>query len=180
MCKLRVEMRLPLLICLFASVSLTAGCDSGGDDDDNGGNVTGTFEVDISGEGIDESFSGIAVFGEGEDSETGEDAFVIVMPSSQANTTANAVYLVIATSRPGTGTYDIVSTEGELGDAFQAIAYSDNVLFAGTDGTVTITTSTSARVAGTYSFSALNLVNQAEVTVEGSFNAVTGAVGIPF
>ncbi|HEX7070943.1 MAG TPA: hypothetical protein VF190_09065 [Rhodothermales bacterium] len=174
-----------ILLCFVAGSALLAGCDSGGDDgngDGNGngnGNGNSTFEVQITGEGIDESFEGTAVWGTGEDPETGEDAFVLVMVAG-TGTTSNAVYFYRASDRPGEGTYELVDIQGEVLDGFQAIAFLNNVIFGATGGTLTISSSSSSRVAGSFSFPAINPVNQAEVTVEGTFNATSGVVNVPF
>ncbi len=176
-----------LFACLLAGAMVMSGCDSNDDDDDggNGGGNLGSATVEITGEGIDVSYTGIAWFGEAEDEESGETEFIIWLAPTQTSTTSNVVAFYRNGSRPGTDGFDLVDVlqgEPEAGE-FGALVLAESTVFWSSDGTLTISNSSSTRVAGSFSFTATGVSqtgSQFSVTVEGTFNAVGAPVGIPF
>lgn len=187
-------LRYSLLACFLAGALLITGCDSNDDDGDGGGGGgggnLGTASVQITGEGIDEEFDGVSFFFSGEDPETGEQGTVIWMSPSQSQQTSQAVWFYMSNDRPGEGTFTLVDltdgdSETELESSFGATALFDNLSVLSSGGTLRITTSSSTRVAGNFDFvgTAFSVANPegVEVTVEGSFSAVTsGSVVFPF
>lgn len=173
-----------LTLILLPTIVLS-GCDSDGNDDDE--STVGSFSAEITGDGIDEELDGLAWFGEYEDDEIGEEGFVIWMSASQANMAGQTVGLITVSDRPGTGTYPIVNFVDEdfediPAGSFAAVAYGgSSAYYVSTGGSLTLTTSSSNRVAGTYSFTARGgtIVDdelvETDVTVQGTFNAVGGS-----
>ena len=175
------------LTFMLTGAVLVSGCDSdGNDDDDNGGNITGTFDVQITGDGINESFDGLAFWGTGEDEETGEEGFAIILTEPETEQEPDLLAFYMPGSRPDEGTYPIFDsmTGGDDIDpgTFGAFVSAGNLIIAITDGTVDIETSSSTRVAGDFSLTgtSIDLSNPTEgveVTVTGDFNAVFTADG---
>ena len=184
-------LRYSLLACFLAGALLVTGCDSNDDDGDNGGGGgnLGTASVQITGEGIDEEFDGISFFFAGEDPETGEQGIVIWLSPSQSQQTTG-VWFYMNNGRPGEGTFSLVdltgeNSESELESSFAAMAFLDNMTIQSTGGTLRLTSSSSTRVGGNFDFVAtgFSVANPegVEVTVEGSFNAITsGNIVFPF
>ena len=173
-----------LVALLFVGAPLLAGCDSGGDDDDDNGGpggFLGSFDAEINGDGFSEELDGNAWFWSGEDPDTGQEIFYVWMSPTQNQQVSNALWFATLSDRPGTGTYQFINfEEGDIEDAinnqFASWLYSEANYFTGTGGELTITSSSSSRVQGTFSFSALGFntttAEELAVTVSGSFNAV--------
>jgi hypothetical protein len=159
------------LLALAATVLLIAqlaGCDGGGstdDDDGSGGVQPGTFTATVDGD-FTASLSGRAVstgFG-------GTWGIVLAPGESQTITLTTT-----GVGRVPPGTYAI--RRNELDNPVQAGEfYGSIVLEAGSSwyvrtGTLTVTSSTSASVAGTFSFTADRFVGDGEeVSIEGAFS----------
>lgn len=173
-------------LMLFLSLTLVvAGCDSDSNDDDNG-SVNGTFSAEITGGGIDGALEGPALFGIYEDEELDETFFAIYLTPTQT-TGSQSIVLMTRGNRPGTGTYSIIDfTDEEVQDipagSFAALVIGGSVssLFSSTGGTITLSSSSTNRVGGTFSFNAagVSFVNgevvETSVSASGSFNAVGG------
>ena len=186
-----------LSAALIAMLALTtAACDSTDGDDDNDQQL-GTFNLEISGD-AEASFDGFAFFGEAEDPETGDNVFVIYFSESENLGTQAARYAFIGRNagRPGTGTFSVVALD-QGGDDIpedefvmivslgatptSAISYLSN------GGEISITSSSSNRLEGSFDINATGLqfdgteTQELNVTVEGSFDAIgNDNVFVPF
>lgn len=157
-----------ILTALLLTIAL-AGCDGGGsnDDDDDGGVQPGTFTASVEGD-VTTSLSGSAV-----STAIGNTWGIVLAPGQPQNMT----FITSGVGRPPAGTF--VIRRNELNNPVQAGEfYGSIVLELGAasswfvrNGTLTLTSSTTASVAGTFSFTADRFVGDGqEVTVEGTFN----------
>jgi hypothetical protein len=166
-----------LLFGLFLLVSV-AGCDS--NDDDGDGEGAGEFTIEISGD-IDRTFSGFAYFGQGEDPETGEEAFVIFLSNTEdVDAASSYAFIGRDSDRPGTGNYqfaDFEDTDDLPENQFVLLVFLGDDAFFSTGGTLRLTTSNSNRVAGDFEATATGLIfsggvpQEVEVEISGEFDA---------
>src|SRR5688572_21628394 len=151
--------------------------------DSTGPGLTGDFSGDVTGDQTkslegDAFFSFGSVFGE---PETG---FALLLLEGSA-LGENDDFILIGRSsdaRPGVGTYDIVDSEGSptasefVAIWFPATGEEIDGEFVSTGGTLTITSSTSRRLRGTFEFDATGTMcdnpTLMDVTISGDFDAV--------
>lgn len=165
-----------------ALVISLSSCDSGnGDDGDDGGNNNNnSFQasVTVSGDATD-SFSGFAVFAEDGD---GDGGFLIYIYQGQFSTipTGRIVAFGHDTDSPAEGTFQIDDS-----DSYGTYA-SDLGNFAGTfvtgeSGQVTISSLSSDRMSGSFTFTGELVQNsaiQGTATVSGTFTAERLSAGV--
>lgn len=179
------------LATVLAAVGLMAcGSDDGGtglgpDDDDVGGSFSATISGDVNAD-----ISGFAVQGQTTvDPDTGDQGWAAFLGRGEdQGDAADAVFFVRLGARPAQGTYaleDIADGTGvETGEfaGFVALGLgSQTVQFSGfsLSGTLTITSSSPDRVAGTFDFQASgfdptqNPPAEQVVSVSGTFDAVS-------
>ena len=165
---------------LLAIALIAAGCGK----DSTGPGLTGDFTASITG-GHTQSLQGDAFFSVGAAIGGAQEGFSLFLLEGSA-LGANHDFIIISreqAGRPPVGTYQLVDgTTEPTADKFVAIwvpATGEEVdgNFIGTGGTVTVTTSTSRTFAGTFTFGAIGVFDNApetelEVTITGTFNAV--------
>lgn len=153
---------------------------------------SGFFSVEITGD-VDWSFEGFAFFGETNDPETDQDLFILVLADSGGDATLS---FVKGGDRPGTGELAIGDIDFE--DMQEEIVFPEDYFLAlllnfsgaefyifGSDhGNIDITESTPDSFAGSFSYDATGIlatqpINELEINVEGSFNAIFGDVDVP-
>lgn len=159
-----------LLIGIALAFSLAACSDSSVDSNDDDLDVSPeSFSISIEGDGIDNrTLSGVSTFASGTSPETGESAFLVFLTDTANFEEASTLgFFGRATTRPGTGSYrfadlnfddDDEVDEGELREDefvfllwdFSGSAFS---LYTSTSGDLSITTSSSNRVAGAFDIS---------------------------
>lgn len=183
--------RSPLLSLTLGMALLfsLAACDSNGDDDGNGnGNGNGdqgSFSATLSGD-LSGSLSGNAFFSvvDDPDAPSGQ-AFSLFLTEGNLmdiGNTGDYIGFLRFGDRPGTGEYTI-STDPEGGDVAGVYVDFSNqtarAIVSAEVGTLTVTTSETGRLAGTFSFSGQGFntsdpqnPQEIEGEVEGSFNAV--------
>jgi hypothetical protein len=163
-----------LILSLLFALTFTS-CDSDEDGDGNGGGTVGEGQVTVTGD-IDRSFSGSAVFGA-----YPEGGFEIALfeGSSAENPTGQFLTLGSDGGVPDEGTYDI--NDLGTGDTVFGVYQTDTSSSSGfisvfaESGTLTITSSSSDRLVGSFSFEgSLFSENgtQGTARVEGTFNAI--------
>jgi hypothetical protein len=165
---------------------LLVACDSGGDsgDGNQGPQFQESFTMTISGNGINETYEGIAYWAEAPDNQ-GDTAFAISL-SSNSSTDAAATGLIFRTGqRPGTGTYSVANIDDEASDplsnfAIYLIDASATNSFTGyfsDGGDINITESTGNVVAGNFTIpgtliqSSPNQQDRIDVTIDCTFEA---------
>lgn len=165
-----------LLLC-FALLPLTAcDSDSDGDGDGNGGGTIGNASVTVSG-AFSDSFTGNAAFGVDEDGSGF--SLALFEGSLTGGTTSGGLVAIGRTgSRPGEGTFQITASVAAMDFAAGYASDFSNATggtFVGSaTGTLTITSSSSERVAGSFTFTgqAASISGPVgEVTVQGTFSA---------
>jgi hypothetical protein len=151
-----------------------AGCDSAGSDDGGGGEpssvVTGTIEVP----GQDsQEFQGTVYFAGGVESEM-QGFGIYAEPNEGTDFSGSRAILFRFADRPGTDTYTVVPPSEADDDDFTGEVRIESEDFSGTfsaqSGTLTIETSTSERVEGSFMLTAEPFPGQT-ATVEGDFDA---------
>lgn len=184
-----------LLLGAALIVSLAA-CDSNGGGDGGEETPNASFSLSISGDGVNQSLDGFAYFGEAEDPETGEEAFVIFLSEEEnINQQGTYSYAIIgrSSSRPGDGPYDFADLDSDddiPNSAFVgwvAIVSGEqitDIYFSNSGGSLDITSSSSSRVEGSFSidatgFSISDPEEEVDVTIEGSFDARSNNVFLP-
>ncbi len=170
--------RLPALLLCLLTLSFTA-CDSdnGGDGDGNGGGTIGSANVTVSG-AFSDSFSGNAAFGVGEDGNGFSLALFEGSLTTGGTTSGGLVAIGRTAGRPGEGMFPITASGSAMDfGAGYASDFSNTTggMFVGSaTGTLTITASSSDRVAGSFTFTgeAASISGPlGEVTVSGTFSA---------
>lgn len=149
--------------------------------------VEGSFTTTITGD-LQRTLSGRAIFGV--TTVSGYDGFVIAL--EQGTSASLNVDLVLLgrfnTQRPNVGTYDIheagcTNCSEDNFDGGYVFQRPDGAagFYTSESGQLTITRSTADTVAGSCSFSAVNLFDaQEEIEIVGEFTAVPGAIpGVP-
>ena len=173
---LRLSFR--LLFTLLLVLPITA-CDSDGDGDGDGnGNGTniGSSSITVSG-GVSSSFDGSAVFGVAEDGSS----FSIGIFEGALPTAGNLNGELVAFGRseggrPATGTYSFSPSDMDFAGGYVSdFANTTSGTFVpASSGTLRITSSSSDRVAGSFTFSGQAISGggpAGAVTVEGTFSA---------
>ncbi len=179
-----------LLLGLALTLSLTA-CDSSDDDDDNGGGPggggnLGSYSATLGGD-LSGSISGNAFFSVVEDEEVpGGRVFVLWLidgPLSGTSATGEYVSFVRYSDRPGTGAHpigqDLEDGDDTIAAYFNMQNQSAGVMFVSESGALTLTTSSSNRVAGSFTFTGtgFDMSNQQEPQqITGSINGTFDAV----
>jgi len=170
---------LRLFFGLLLALTFTA-CDSDGDDGDGNGNGNGSTigdaEVMVTG-AISDSFSGSALFGVDDD---GEGFGLALFEGNLVGGIPSGAIVSFGRQegRPAEGIY---SFGEDTGNMFFAGAYATDfsditgaTFVASESGTITITSSSSDRVAGSFTFTgqAANISGElGEATVSGTFDA---------
>ena len=164
---------------LVVAVALTACRDS------TGPGFTGEFSGNVTG-GHTQSLKGDAFFGLGNVVEGSASGFSIVLLEGSALGQNDDLIMISRAQgdRPAVGTYPIVSGEADppassefVAVWFPATGEEINGTFTGTGGSLTITSSASARLRGTFEFNATGGFDAdpetiLQVTVTGTFDAV--------
>lgn len=183
-----------LLLAIAFTFSLSA-CDSGGsneeDDDDISEVDDGEAAVSIDGDPSG-SFDGYAYFFDVVDEEEGEPYFGLMLNNTDSETPGQSgqfIWIARQSSRPSSGQYDFATIDEETtdlqSDQFVAVALSiveeDNTTayYLSHGGTLTITSSSDDRVAGSFSIEASGFQfnsetqenEEVDVTLEGTFDA---------
>lgn len=164
------------LFSLFLILSFAA-CDSAddGDGDGNGGGVLGDANVTIDGD-VEGSLSGSAVFGM--DAPNNNFGIALFEGDFIATPTGEFVFIGYEGGRPGEGEYQISNDESD--SVFVGVYTSDasnptgGTLISAQNGTLTITSSSSDRVVGSFTFTGpvfSGTGTQGTATVAGSFDA---------
>jgi hypothetical protein len=154
--------------------------------------AAGFFSVNVSGD-LDWSFEGFAAFGETNNPETDQEVFIVVMSDNEGE--ANFSFAK-GGDRPGTGEMNIGNIDFEdIDDDFMFpedyflatllnFAGAEFYVFASNEGNINITESTAESFAGNFSYTATGMlatqpINELNINIEGSFNAIMGDVEIP-
>lgn len=192
-----MDERFPRRARRFAAVMLVAaGALSCGDDDPAGpgdGPFEGTYTATVSG-AVTATLGGTAIFASGTDPDTGESAWVVYLVENEnaAFTSGNNVFFA-GFGPPEERSYmlqDISESQDipESGAGGVVIMYDGQMLtgaFLSTGGSLTITDLSADRMDGTFNFTAVGNVfdgqtaTEGAVTVQGSFEAQTGAFVVP-
>lgn len=148
----------PLLLVLA-----TCGGDGNGISDPDDDGALGSFEVEFSG-ALTGSYEGAATFASAPGS-----GFAIVLVGTGGSASATVVREV--SGRPGTGTHPIADATGNTPDMtdFWLAGSAGGQAFAASSGSMTISTSSQQRLAGTIQFTAMSAAGQ--VTGQVTFNA---------
>ncbi len=161
---------------LLAGLLIFTGCDSNDEDDIE--DITGSFDIQVTGD-VMQSLSGSqAAFGAITDGQTGISGFGMTFGAT--GTAAQSLSITRKGSRPGNGGHSIanvnVDTEFETlsDDAFFGIFSTGTDVFYSSGGTLTITESTDRRIEGSISMTGRSVLPNAtaEITVSGNFVAV--------
>lgn len=172
------------------ALSLVAACS----DDEDGDGATGpdtsegTFTATVSGD-VDASIQGEAAWGGATDPETGDQAWVVAL----GDESQNAVLVVhIGDDQPNEQSYSLADITGtqdfEAGTAALIVVTIDSSTLSvgSTGGSITVTSSSSDRVQGTFSITASGVLlengmsTEVDVTISGEFDAVGDSnVGFP-
>jgi hypothetical protein len=156
-------------LCLAVTVMLSS-CDSGGSDgdDNNKNNSPGSFSATITGH-VSASLAGVAV----STGSAGTGGWGIVFGPGKLET---MTLVAAAEDRPSSGTHPIVafnetsSTTPEIEFFGSVVLENGTASYSTKSGTLTITSSSSTRVEGSFNFTAERFVGQ-EITVTGTFSA---------
>lgn len=167
----------------LALVLALSACDSGGDDDDDD-NVSGSFSLNIMGNGLNESLSGAAFFGE--DTDGAEAVFVIYFGDGDEATpdeidTNDGIFGGFVR---GSGGGVAAQTYG-VGNAQTAVAPNQftfimstedgNVVYFSQGGTLTITSISDDVIEGTFSVQTTqavdNIITAGNLSATGTFRA---------
>ena len=165
-----------LLLCFILLPLAACDSDSDGDGDGNGGTI-GSANVTVSG-AFSDSFSGNAAFGVGEDGNGFSLALFEGRLTTGGTTSGGLVGIGRTAGRPGEGTFQITAS-GSAMDFAGAYASDFSNASGGTfvgsaTGALTITSSSSERVAGSFTFTGQAASTSGpvgEVTVQGTFSA---------
>jgi len=184
MTKLRFAVRDGLVLLLLLGV-LTA-CDSGGDNDKglDPGDLTQEFTLNVTGNGVDESFEGFSGWGEVDDG-SGATAFVVIFAENMSSTTSGSSgFLYRLGNRPGTGTYAVadidIKTDALADFTFYFVRTSRSssfVSYYSSGGTIEITSSSDNTITGEFSIPGTRIestntgsVREVVVTLSGTFS----------
>ena len=148
---------------MLTAALLLAGCGSDGGGATGPMDDFGSFSVTVSGD-LSTSASGEIVFHTGDIDPT----WAVSMGSTEVSLT-----IVRTSGRPGAGTYNLTTEDGENYALVGAQAGGVNFSGESVSGTLTITASSPSRVTGTFSFTAVSFIDELEIVVTGSFEAVT-------
>ncbi len=169
-----------LIFTLFLLVF--AGCDS--NDPDEIESITGTFEMEVSGD-INQTITGIqAAFGVGNNAQTGVTGFGLNMGATNGST-AQSISLVRQNGRPGTGNHAIANfsagsnPEDIDNDLFIGTFSTGSDVFYSTGGTLNITSSAENRLEGSINMTMQSILgSMAQVTIQGTFTAVGAEITV--
>jgi hypothetical protein len=160
-----------------------AACDSGSDDVRF---TDSSYELDVTGDGIDASFQGNALFGEDSD-DYGEPYFAIVFTDQRDIDDIDAeednfgafVRRGSGVSRREYAVADIVSSSLDSGDFLFLLSEEEGTdVYVSRGGTLTITSRSSSVIEGTFSVPGTRVrysdtdTTVADVTIAGNFEAV--------
>lgn len=166
-----------LLALTFTSCDSDDNGDGDGNGNGNGGTVVGDADVNVSG-ALDSSFSGSAVFGVDEDNTSFSLALFEGGFVTGTTPTGELVAIGRDGGRPDEGTYDLGVTDNQVtfvGAYVSSLSDPTGATFVSSEsGTLTITSSSSDRVAGSFSFTGQAISGTGsvgEVTVSGTFDA---------
>ena len=173
-----------LFLSLLLALTFTS-CDSddngdgngNGNGNGNGGTVVGDADVNVSG-ALDSSFSGSAVFGVDEDNTSFSLALFEGGFVTGTTPTGELVAIGRDGGRPDVGTYDLGVTDNQVtfvGAYISSLSNPTGATFVSSEsGTLTITSSSSDRIAGSFSFMGQAISGTGtvgEATVSGTFDA---------
>jgi hypothetical protein len=164
-------------LALLATLVLAAcgGDNTGPDGDGNGdGNGATSSKVTVSG-GVTATYEGTAGFAGAENTEDGTSFFAIAGGEEAEESTNAFMFVRDNSARPGTGDY-VIGDSDENENVFGGIVTTGDWLIGAESGTLKITSSSSDRIKGTFSFTgtAISAENTdgVEVTVTGTFDAM--------
>lgn len=173
-----------LLLAAACGSDKSTGPGNGGNGGNGGGNGgTSSFNVTITGD-LEGAFAGTAHFASLNDPDMGQ-AFQLVMHESNGGT--GQIILAASGARPGNGSYNVVDiyNGGDVNQGeFMAIALDGDPndpsgIFFSTGGSVTISSSSSGTVKGSFQFDAIGFINddptELGITMSGTFTAKAGA-----
>lgn len=181
-------LRLSLSLLVGLGLAACGGSDSTGPEDENNGQ--GEFSATVSGP-FNASLTGYAwQSGTVVDPQTNQQGWVLYL-GSQDNA-GSAVYVVRLGDRPGEGSYPLTDLQGQNGDLQNdqfacviSVVLSGGIAFSGiaSGGTLTITSSSSSNVRGSFSFQVRgfdpNTQTEVTATVSGTFNAINNDFAFP-
>ena len=190
-----------LLVAGLLTLSLSA-CDSGGSNDTS---VNNRFSLEITSTGgsavaksANETIEGYSFFVEGEDPQTGDQAFGLYFADEQDLSQQSAQqglfgFVARASSRPGTGSYTVSDADGDItSGAFIMVLYKNigtnmGTYYIANSGSFEVTTSNDDRVeasvdvqATQFSFDANNQMTTETVSITGSITAENADVFLGF
>ena len=162
---------------MLVTAILWTGCGGGGNNPGNGGGGGGPMTASIDGQ----SFSADQFAGAAARSSAGGPVYTITGSHIVSGTNAQTIILILYNiAGPGTYPLGVNSTNfGGIGTVSEG-ASSWSTPLNGTAGTVILTSLTSSRIAGTFSFTASDLVNPTATksVTNGAFDlAVSGTPG---
>ncbi|NNF03664.1 MAG: hypothetical protein HKN17_04275 [Rhodothermales bacterium] len=163
-------------LCLaFILVTSFSACDSGnGDDGDDGGNGGNLFQANITISGdVQDSFSGFAAFAEDGD---GDGGFIIFIYQGEFSVVPSGRIVAVGhdTASPGQGTFTINEEDYYGAYASDLSSVTTGTFISGDSGQLNITSSSSDRLSGSFSFTGevvQNAAVQGTATVSGTFTA---------
>ncbi len=176
-------------LVVLAMLFFFTGCNG----DDNGPTepeVEGSFSLSLSGD-IEDTLTGDAIFGSGEDPETGEGGFVLIFRTEIDETQAGPMkwFLRVGATRPGTGEYPIGNAEELMEDNWDpevlySLLLADQTFLSSDSGVLDVNTSSSNLFAGSFEYTASapspdDPEEQINVTIDGWFEAVGGDIDWP-
>lgn len=180
---------------LAAATLLAAFAVACGDDDPTGpdGGFEATYTATVSGD-VTATLGGTAVFATGTDPESGQSAWLVYLVTDEgAAFSAGNNVIFAGLGAPQQQSYMLTDMTGssdlpEGGAGAILIMYDGQTLsgvFSSTGGTLTVTSLSENRMDGTFSLTASGTVfdgetsTEGEVTIQGSFEARTGAFLVP-
>jgi hypothetical protein len=157
---------------LFFTIAFFFGCD----DDSTGPGDEGSFTVKITGD-VNREFSGSAVFAITTQPEEGFS--LVLMSGDEVGESALMVSFLIGTSSPGKGTHPIGENASNTTFTSWYNSSEHKEFFDSESGSMTVTTSTDKRFAGSFQYTATGWTGDdyetdKEVTISGNFDAVGG------
>jgi len=160
-----------IIVCiLLLTVAFFFGCD----DDLTGPDGEGSFTVIISGD-ISREFSGTAIFATNKDEH--EEGFILMLTSDEEEVARIILFELEVNTIPGKGTHPIDNYQDETTFYAWYGAIEHHEVFDSESGSMTVTTSSDKRFAGSFEFNATGLAEgdfetKREVKITGTFEAV--------
>jgi len=153
---------------------LTGAFFFGCDDDSTGPGDEGSFTVKITGD-VNREFSGSAVFAI--TTQPQEGFSLVLISGDEREESALMVSFLIGTSSPGKGTHPIGENASNTTFTSWYTSSEHQEYFFSESGSMTVTTSTDKRFAGSFQYTATGWTGdetEMEVTISGNFDAIGG------